>query len=346
MSKLPELIKSVRSRRTRTGVVTADRYFRDVERCFGGDFCPMKIVGAASKDQWKKSLKEAEQKLTYSNRRTRVLQKSIKASKSSDFIAEFECIVTTPRRDRDRDVLDTRGAKVDPDQPLLMQHVAMMPIGKRLKTLSHSDGELRFRSGIADCELGRDNLGLVKAGVLRISHGFTPIEWEPMKDEDGWHFKRFEIYEHSLVSIPSNVDAVVTSFSEKDFKTDLMRGWFGSMREQSGKRKSSVVTVPADIRDASDDERVEYDGKSFIPVKVHDQIVEALASANHKLANQPLEDIERSYLAELAKADTDTVRKSHRVLSLILRSREDQEAAKEWDEFLSQINSTAEAVTS
>jgi HK97 family phage prohead protease len=342
MPNLSELLKSVRSRRSRTGVVTADRYFREVEKCFGTDFCPIKVAGVASEEEWQKSLKEAERQLTYSTSRTRVLPKSIKSSKGSDFIAEFECIVTTPRRDRDRDVLDTKGAKIDPDQPLLMQHVAMMPIGKRLKTIAHSDGELRFRSGIADCELGRDNLGLVKAGVLRISHGFTPLEWEPMKDEDGWHFKRFEIYEHSLVSIPSNVDAVVTSFSEKDFRTDLMRGWYGAIRQQSGKRKSSVATVPADITDT---ERVEYDGKEFIPVKVHDQIVEALAKANHKLANQSIAEIERSYLAELAKADTDVVRKSHRVLSLILRSREDQEEAKQWDDFMSQISSTAEAVS-
>jgi hypothetical protein len=47
------------------------------------------------------------------------------------------------------------------------------------------------------------------------------------------------------------------------------------------------------------------------------------------------EDIEREFIAELAKSNTDALRKAHRRISLILSHAEDQEKAREQADVLS-----------
>jgi hypothetical protein len=358
-----QLLESIRKRKSRTGIVTADRYFREVEGCFNGGFCPVKHVGADSDSQWSKALKEAESKLTFSHNAMRVDQKSIKSSDNSEFIAEFDAIITTTRRDRDGDVLQTKGAELDGDGPLLWQHVAMAPIGRGIKVLKHTASVLKERLGVVDTALGLDAVKLIKARVLRISHGFEPKEFEPMDDEQGWEFSKFLIYERSVVSIPSNVDAVITSFTGKSFRSDLAKGWYDSVRQVSGKRRKSVATVPAEIDDepsvlASVDEEsglwvmrtAAADTKGCtcsgeITIQHVDGEVEAKAVENlvwvDSEPEQPQQrsfaDIEREYIAELATQNTDVLRKAHRRVSLMLRSSEEQEEAREWDELLSQL---------
>jgi HK97 family phage prohead protease len=215
------LIEDIHQRNSSSGIITADRYFMEVEGCFNGGFCPTDTVGK-SEDEWRKAIKDAESKLTYTNKDMKIDRRTIKQA-GDDFM--FDAIVTTPLRDSDKDILLTEGATLDKDAPLLWQHMTMNPIGATVETLEHTNEKLRCRFVIADTELGRDAIKLVKIGALRISQGFEPEVWEPMKDGEGYLFKKFRIYEVSLVTIPANSQAVITAMSEKSFDSDLVNKW-------------------------------------------------------------------------------------------------------------------------
>lgn len=222
------LLKSIRTRSARNGVLTADRYFRSIEGCFDGGFCPTKLFKGASPEQWAKALGDAESKLTCASNRQKINPQSIKSAgneASNKGIAIFDAVVTSTKRDRDRDILETKGAVIDEKMPLLWNHISMSPIGAMVKVLKHTDSLLRARFAIADTELGRDALKLIELGAMRISHGFDPIEYEPLDDDEGWHFKRFEIFETSVVSIPSNTDAVIEAYARNELKNEAVRAW-------------------------------------------------------------------------------------------------------------------------
>ncbi len=140
----------------------------------------------------------------------RTATKAVMGSPGMRGIMQFDCVISTSRVDRDGDTLITSGAEPDPKMPLLWQHNAQTPVGKLLTITSHTKDELCGRFAIADTEFGRAAAKLIDFGALRISHGFQPIEYEP-KTNGGWLIKRFTIMEASLVSVPSNVDAEITS---------------------------------------------------------------------------------------------------------------------------------------
>jgi len=242
------LLKSIRTRSARNGVLTADRYFRSIEGCFDGGFCPTKLFKGASPEQWAKAIGEAEAKLTCSSNRQKINPQSVKTSGdeiSKKGIAVFDAVVTSTKRDRDRDVLETKGAVIDEKMPLLWNHISMSPIGAMLKVLKHTDSLLRARFVIADTELGRDALKLIELGAMRISHGFDPIEYEPLDDDEGWHFKRFEIYETSVVAIPSNTDAVIEAYSRNELKNEAVRAWGKKMFDARPVQISGLVMEAA-----------------------------------------------------------------------------------------------------
>jgi len=270
LSNKQDILKSLANRTGRKGVLTADRYFRSIETCFDGGFCPVKLFNAASQEEWEKALKESEGKLTYSNGGMLVDRDSFSWHSGWDHkhagglkaildglewrkeltvkpLVTFDAIVTTTSRDRDRDVLETKGATLDPASPLLWQHNPMQPIGALVGELKdqRTDDMLPARFAIADTELGRDAATLVEMGALRISHGFDPKEFEPMEDDEGWLFKTFEIFEVSLVSVPANTDAVITAFSREKLHSPLVRGWAEKMYQE---RPVQVqVMLPLDI---------------------------------------------------------------------------------------------------
>src|SRR5262245_54604133 len=45
-------------------------------------------------------------------------------------ICDFEAVITSGRKDRDGDILEPSGAILDPQCPLLWQHLPTMPIGR------------------------------------------------------------------------------------------------------------------------------------------------------------------------------------------------------------------------
>lgn len=221
-----ELLENIRNRKSRSGVLTADRYFRSIEGCFNGGFCPTKLFEGGSPEQWEKALKEAESQLTFCNSRTVVMPNTLKSVSDADSkgLAEFDCVITATKRDRDKDVLDSMGATLDPNAPLLFSHIPMQGVGALVKKLLQNTNKLAGKFVVAATQLGEDCVKLIEVGGLRISHGFDPEEFEPMDDGDGYHVKKYEIYEVSLVTVPSNTAAIITAFDRKQLKSLLING--------------------------------------------------------------------------------------------------------------------------
>lgn len=214
------------ARQNLSGILTADRYFRSIEGCFDGGFCPVKLFSASAPDQWAKSLKEAESRLVYADDEMEV--KDIATSSlalTAGSIMDFDAIITSTRKDRDGDVLESSGAIVDPKCPLLWQHIPIQPIGKMVTVTSANAKNVQGRFAIADIELGRDAAALIEMGALRISHGFEPTECEPLEKDGRWHITKYSVMEVSLVSVPSNVDAVITLFSRNKLHSPFAKAW-------------------------------------------------------------------------------------------------------------------------
>ena len=200
-------VQQGRRTKSRWGVGLASSYLRRMD----GDQFGM------SPEEWQRTVKEAEQRLTYCDPGMTIRRsKSPRNGESDGAILVFEATVSSKRKDRDGDILDPAGAVIDPNAALLWQHVHSLPIGRYFKTVKQNSRRIAGRFGIADLALGHDAATLVEFKALRISHGFDPLEWEEMLDKDdefiGWHVKEYEIMEVSLVSVPSNTDAVVSAW--------------------------------------------------------------------------------------------------------------------------------------
>ncbi len=159
-------------------------------------------------------------------------------------IAAFDAIVTTNKEDRDYDVMEPAGAVLDSKMPLLWQHDPASPIGRYVETVHRDNEKVAARYEIVDTALGRDAVKLLKMGVLRISHGFRPLEFEPRKGSTGYHVKRFEIVETSLVSVPSNPDAQILALETKSFESLPVKAWVEHLTHQKGIAMTTATQTP------------------------------------------------------------------------------------------------------
>lgn len=248
------ILKTIAERNSasRWGIGTAKQYVSEMAQCLtGGGICPAKVFGSADAESWKKELDAAAGRLTYCDdgmADTDYMQKSIRDGSgiTPGAILEYDAVLSTTRKDRDGDILESGGLEIDTKMPLLWQHIQVSPIGKHVSVLKQTDDLIICRFAIADTELGRDAAVLTRFGALRKSHGFKPTEFEPVeiiKSADGkdivrgWHVKRASVLEGSQVSIPSNVDGnvlrtyekefdgICTAFSRNELKNDLVKSW-------------------------------------------------------------------------------------------------------------------------
>lgn len=224
---------SLRSLATRWGIGTAIQYIKTVDEVFAKGLTSPTLAFSLAPDVWRKELESAARRLTYcdeSSNDVGYLVKSIRegADIASGAVLEYDCILSTRRKDRDGDIVEPGGMDVDQKMPLLWQHVQSQPIGKHISVVSQDENRVVCKFAIADIPLGRDAATLVKFGALRKSHGFKPIpgEFEPVeivKTADGkqvakgWHIRKSAVMEGSLVSIPANADANVLAVYEKSF---------------------------------------------------------------------------------------------------------------------------------
>jgi uncharacterized protein len=220
-----EFFELLSKRGGRTGVMTADRWMREVQGCLDGGVCPINFFDDKSPDEWATCLKSAENKLTYTNDRLLIDTKEVDTSARGDgALMRFPCVLTTSSRDRDGDVLETKGADVDENMPLLWQHISIQPVGGFHRRLSHTDDEYRCSWNVADTALGHDVASLIEVGALRMSHGFEPDfeRMEVLEDGEGFLFPAFKIFEGSVVSIPANAEAVIEGYERLKFHEPMV----------------------------------------------------------------------------------------------------------------------------
>lgn len=223
------LLKAIKERSDKQtefgyGIMTADRYVRNMQQLVGLDTCYR--YASTRKMSFDDAIRKASQTLVYSNPEMVVQEKAnlsenklalegIEIPKNTLMV--FKHVLTTPRKDRDGDVLRTEGALIDPKMLLLWQHVHTLPIGKMLAIAEHNSKRLTLLSCIVDgCELSHDAAVMVDNDMARFSHGFRALEFTELKEHEGeptspggFDIKRFEIMEESIVSVPSNADAEV-----------------------------------------------------------------------------------------------------------------------------------------
>lgn len=140
----------------------------------------------------------------------------------------IEGIASTPTPDRMGDVVEPMGAKFALPMPLLWQHQHDKPVGTVEFAEPTKEG-IPFRAQLAEVkEPGalRDRIEeawqSVKAGLVRgVSIGFSPLEdgYERMKN-GGLRFSSWEWLELSLVTIPANAEATISTI--KSIDADLL----------------------------------------------------------------------------------------------------------------------------
>lgn len=276
------------------GIGTAAAYLRHIDADLAG----------CSPDEWAKHMREAEKRLVYCQPDMRIKQSST-SNLSPGSILDFSATITTARKDRDGDILDPAGAIVDEAMPLLWQHMPVQPLGRMLshrQTKQSVDGTF----AIADTVLGRDAATLVEMKALRISHGFQALEFEPLRGrDDGFHIKHFELYETSLVSVPSNVDAVITAFSRGKLHSPLMKGWAGRhFRSRPTQGRGFKMS-----EDARTDTRDDFDPEDNPALKAYMERLEAKVDAIQKAQGQrELTDDEFEAYADRAVAQIERSR--------------------------------------
>lgn len=294
-----DILNSLRVNRTgsRWGIGTALQYVKSIEPCLSGGHCPTKLFGLASGEEWTKALGAAATQLVYcEDSDPELISKSVRegASITPGAVLEFDCFLSTKQIDRDGDLVEPIGMDIDPNMPLLWQHIQAQPIGKYLRTITQCDEFVKSSFAIADTELGRDSATLVKFGAMRMSHGFFPTEFRPreiVKGADGqnivkgWHVPKSSVMEGSNVSIPSNVGARITSWSDgvnDGIATAYSRGKFyhpvvKSMAHAIFSSRPSTVNVPIDLSDI-----IEKASAVNLGVKAG----KVLSSANHSKVAQ------------------------------------------------------------
>lgn len=243
-----EIVESLH-KRTRTsgiwGIRTADEYVSGVIGCLDDQACSKMLFGDNGPALDRSSLiKAAESRLTYSNDEMVYDAPLTTTSKMQEYCKQqgvelpprtliiVENVVTSPKQDRDGDMLRTEGAIVDQNMPALWHHMLPMPVGKMIKVLKHTSKILKVSTAVIESSLGLDVAALIEFGALRISHGFLPYKYEPIERKSngdgpmpGYDIKSFEILEESFVTVPSNTDAIITAYSRGKLCSPVAKHW-------------------------------------------------------------------------------------------------------------------------
>lgn len=134
----------------------------------------------------------------------------------------IEGIATTPSADRMGDVVEPMGAKFSLPMPLLWQHNHSQPVG-HVEFAKPTEKGIPFKARIAKVDESgklKDRVDeawqSVKNNLVRaVSIGFRSLEHSIMKD-GGYRFKQWEWLELSLVTIPANHEATITTIKSID----------------------------------------------------------------------------------------------------------------------------------
>jgi HK97 family phage prohead protease len=157
-------------------------------------------------------------------------------------------MASTPTPDRMNDIVEPKGAKFAPEIPLLWQHDSKKPVGitefgkptskgipftARLPKVAES-GALKERIEEAVQSIKYRLVCAVSIG-FRVLNG--AIEW---LDNGGIRFLETEIMELSLVTIPANAEATITSIKTLDAGAPQRNGPVLLIRSPTSREKTSA----------------------------------------------------------------------------------------------------------
>lgn len=126
-------------------------------------------------------------------------------------------IASTPSPDRSDDIVDPQGAKFALPIPFLWQHMHSQPIGEVTEAVVTDKG-IEVTVQIAKIEEEgklKDRIDeawqSIKSGLVKgLSIGFRGITVEDIPRSWGLHFKEWEWFELSAVTVPANSEASIT----------------------------------------------------------------------------------------------------------------------------------------
>ncbi len=166
-------------------------------------------------------------------------------------------IASTPTPDRDCDIIDPKGAKFALPIPLLWQHNHNQPIGEVVEaTVTDAGIEITAKIATITDEGALKNRideawQSIKSGLVKcLSVGFRSLDYAYHKDDYGLDIKEWEWYELSVVTVPANPDAIITSL--KDFKKAFADGAskapaLGSDANKTPSQTDATKTAPVGV---------------------------------------------------------------------------------------------------
>jgi len=127
-------------------------------------------------------------------------------------------IASTPKQDRDNDIMDMDGAQFALPMPLLWQHKHNEPIGEVTAATVTPDGIEITATIVKIDDEGplKERIDTawqsIKSGLVKgLSIGFRLLEYNYLEDRYGLHIKEWEWYELSAVTIPANPDGKINT---------------------------------------------------------------------------------------------------------------------------------------
>ena len=162
------------------GISTADRFVKTIRECVGSDMC---YRYASSKEHsFEDVLKRAKNTLVYSKsdleveeieyeKKEGVILKEVNGiTLPKNTLMVFTHKLTSPKQDRDGDILRSEGARLDPKMLLLWQHVPTLPIGKLLRVEQQTEKFVEVTSCIVDInDLSHDAAVMVDNDMARLT---------------------------------------------------------------------------------------------------------------------------------------------------------------------------------
>jgi HK97 family phage prohead protease len=133
-------------------------------------------------------------------------------------------MATTPDIDRVGDIIEPRGAKFKNPLPLLLHHDSRLPVGTVSLKRATDDG-VPFEASIPKIATAGslknrvdEAWDSIKAGLIQgVSIGFNALEdGVELMRSGGFRFTKIEILELSLVAIPANASATITTIKSLD----------------------------------------------------------------------------------------------------------------------------------
>lgn len=125
---------------------------------------------------------------------------------------------TTPETDRMDDIVEPKGAQFNLPMTLLRGHNTDKPIGHVIKAdVSDRGIEITAKISSPGVPYIDETWELINRKLLPgFSIGFRSLEDERIKDSHGRRFKKWEWLELSVVTIPANAGAGITSIKALD----------------------------------------------------------------------------------------------------------------------------------